>query len=155
MWSGFKQVFIPYHRRARRHGTSRWTLGRKLKLFIDSFVSFSFFPIRLVSYFGIGVSSLGFLYALVVVVRWLIYGVSVQGWPSIMVTVLTLSGLQLLMLGIVAEYLWRTFDEARQRPPYIVRELIGFAHPTASQGQPVGLSSDSRLSQAGQEGVAQ
>ena len=57
MWSGFKQTFVPYDRRARRHGKSRWTLAKKLKLFIDSFVSFSFFPIRLVSYLGILVAN--------------------------------------------------------------------------------------------------
>lgn len=125
MWSGFKQVFIPYHRVARRHGKSRWTFGKKLKLFVDSFVSFSFFPIRLVSYLGMIVSSLGFLYAIVVAIRWMFYQAPVQGWPSLMIAVVTLSGLQLVMLGVVAEYLWRTFDESRKRPPYIVKEFIG------------------------------
>ncbi len=126
IWSGFRQTFLPYHRRARQRGKSRWTLGKKLKLFVDSFVSFSFFPIRLVSYIGMVVSVLGFTYALVVVARRIIYGTPMQGWPSLMVAVLTLSGLQLLMLGIVAEYLWRTFDESRKRPPYIIKETIGF-----------------------------
>lgn len=58
MWSGFRQTFLPYHRRARQRGKSRWTLGKKLKLFVDSFVSFSFFPIRLVSYLGVVFSAL-------------------------------------------------------------------------------------------------
>jgi dolichol-phosphate mannosyltransferase len=126
MWSGFHQTFVPYHRRARQRGASRWTLGKKLKLFVDSFVSFSFFPIRLVSYLGLLVSALGFFYAAVVAVRRFFYATPVEGWSSIMVAVVTLSGLQLLMLGIVAEYLWRTFDESRKRPPYIIKETIGF-----------------------------
>jgi dolichol-phosphate mannosyltransferase len=126
MWSGFRQTFLPYHRRARQRGQSRWTLGKKLKLFVDSFVSFSFFPIRLVSYLGLTVSAAGFAYALLIVVRRFVYGTPMQGWPSLMVAVVTLSGLQLLMLGIVAEYLWRTFDESRKRPPYIIKETIGF-----------------------------
>lgn len=126
MWSGFRQTFLPYHRRARQRGTSRWTLAKKLKLFVDSFVSFSFFPIRLVSYLGLAVSTLGFLYAAIVALRRFVYGTPLQGWPSLMVAVVTLSGLQLLMLGIVAEYLWRTFDESRKRPPYIIKETIGF-----------------------------
>ena len=126
MWSGFRQTFLPYARQARQHGQSKWTLAKKLKLFVDSFVSFSFFPIRLVSYLGLSVSALGFLYAAVVIVRRLLYTTPVEGWSSLMVAVVTLAGVQLLMLGIVAEYLWRTFDESRKRPPYIVREVIGF-----------------------------
>jgi len=126
MWSGFRQTFLPYHRRARQRGASRWTIGKKLKLFVDSFVSFSFFPIRLVSYLGVIFSGLGFLYAIVVAVRRFLYATPVEGWSSLMVAVVSLSGLQLLMLGIVAEYLWRTFDESRKRPPYIIKETVGF-----------------------------
>jgi polyisoprenyl-phosphate glycosyltransferase len=132
MWSGFRQTFVPYHRRARQRGTSRWTLGKKLKLFVDSFVSFSFFPIRLVSYLGLAMSALGFVYATIVAARRFFYATPVEGWSSLMVTVVTLSGLQLLMLGIVAEYLWRTFDETRKRPPYIIKEAINFERDQTS-----------------------
>jgi len=128
MWAGFRQTFVPYDRAARRHGHSKWTLAKKLKLFVDSFVSFSFFPIRLVSYLGLTVSALGFAYAMFIIARRLVVGTPMQGWPSLMVAVVTLSGLQLLMLGIVAEYLWRAFDEARKRPPYIIRETVGFGN---------------------------
>lgn len=124
LWSGFRQSSVPFRLRQRLHGRSGWTPGKLLKLFADSFVSFSFFPIRLISYLGITVSLLGFLYAFLIAAQWLLYGSVIQGWPTLMVTILTLSGLQLLMLGIVAEYLWRAFDESRQRPPYIIREMI-------------------------------
>ena len=126
MWSGFRQSYLPYRRGGRRFGKSGWTLGKKVKMFVDSFVSFSFFPIRLVSYLGLSVSVLGFLYAFFLIFRRLVYQVPVQGWTSTMVAVVTLAGLQLVMLGVVAEYLWRTFDESRKRPSFIVRERIGF-----------------------------
>lgn len=126
LWTGFPQVFVPYHRQSRKRGTSRWTLGRKIKLVVDSFVSFSFFPIRLVTYLGIGLSMLGFLYGLIVIVRALLGLTPVQGWASLITVIVFLSGVQLLMLGIVAEYLWRTFEETRRRPPFVIRDLIGF-----------------------------
>lgn len=133
LWSGFPQVFVPYARQARQRGQSRWTLGKKIKLVVDSFVAFSFFPIRLVTYFGIGLSLLGFLYGIFVVFNTLINGSPVQGWSTIVVLVVMLSGVQLLMLGVVAEYLWRTFDETRSRPPFIIRDMLGF---TDEGGQP-------------------
>lgn len=126
LWSGFPQVFVPYNRQARQRGQSRWTLGKKIKLVVDSFVAFSFFPIRLVTYFGIGLSLLGFFYGIFVVLNTLINGSPVQGWSTIVVLVVMLSGVQLLMLGVVAEYLWRTFDETRSRPPFIIRDTLGF-----------------------------
>jgi dolichol-phosphate mannosyltransferase len=126
MWSGYNQAFVPYQRRARAHGESKWTLAKKLKMFVDSFVSFSFFPIRMVSYLGLSISMLGFAYALFIIARRIVYDTPIVGWSSLMVAITTLSGIQLIMLGVVAEYLWRTFDETRRRPPYIVNELIGF-----------------------------
>lgn len=137
LWSGFKQTFVPYQRRARVSGKSKWSSGKKIKLFVDSFVSFSSFPIRLVSYLGIGFSSLGFLYAILIVLRRVVLSVPIPGWSSLMVAVVTLAGLQLLMLGIVAEYLWRTFDESRHRPAYVIREQFGHQGraPTAEREQ--------------------
>lgn len=126
LWSGFPQVFVPYHRASRKRGRSRWTLGRKIKLVVDSFVSFSFFPIRLVTYLGLGFSFLGFGYGIFTVARAMMGLTPVQGWASLVTVVVFLSGVQLLMLGVVAEYLWRTFDESRNRPPFIIRELAGF-----------------------------
>ncbi len=126
LWSGFSQVFVPYHRQARQRGASRWTLGKKIKLVVDSFVAFSFFPIRLVTYAGVLFSALGFAYGLFVVLRTLILGSPLEGWASLVTLIVTLSGVQLLMLGVVAEYLWRTFDETRNRPPFIIRDAAGF-----------------------------
>lgn len=122
MWAGFSQCFLPYRREARQAGRSKWSMGKKVKLFIDSFVAFSFLPMRLISALGALVSVLGLLYAGLIVVRQLLYRVAVPGWSSLMVAVLLLSGLQLLMLGILSEYLWRALDASRNRPTYIVRE---------------------------------
>ncbi|MFO1484906.1 MAG: glycosyltransferase family 2 protein [Verrucomicrobiaceae bacterium] len=126
LWSGFQQTFVPYQRQSRRHGKSRWTLGRKIKLVVDSLVSFSCFPIRLVTCLGLCLSILGFGCGLLAMVRTSTGSSPLLGWASLVALLLFLSGVQLLMLGIVAEYLWRTFDESRKRPPFIIRETTGF-----------------------------
>lgn len=136
LWAGFPQTIIPYKRQQRQRGSSRWTLSKKLKLVVDSFVAFSFFPIRLVTYLGGIFSLLGFAYGIFTVLRVLLCGSSVQGWPTLVTLIVTLSGVQLLMLGIVAEYLWRTFEETRGRPPYLVRDLIGIEPEAGSRTKP-------------------
>jgi len=119
-WLGFKSVFIPYVRRSRKKGKSRWTLRKKVKLLIDSFVSFSYFPIQLLSVVGLLVAIASFSYGLFVFYFWLRFGIEVKGWvPSILLLAFT-SGIQMTMLGILGEYLWRTLDEARKRPPYVI-----------------------------------
>ncbi len=124
LWLGYTQVMIPYTRRPRKIGTSHWNITKKLKLFVDTFVAFSYFPIRLMTYLGFAVSLVGFGYASVVFVRRLLYGAPIEGWSSLMLVVLILSGVQLVMLGIVAEYLWRTLDETRKRPMYLVDQKL-------------------------------
>jgi len=123
-WMGFAQDQITYTKAPRHAGRSKWTLRKKLKLSIDSFVSFSYVPIRLMSTCGFLFACTGFVYAVVVAVRALAYGSPVQGWPALMCAVLITSGVQLLMLGVLGEYLWRAFDETRGRPRYIVEERI-------------------------------
>jgi len=123
-WMGFAQDQIPYTKAPRHAGRSKWTLRKKLKLSIDSFVSFSYVPIRLMSTCGFLFAVTGFVYAVVVAVRALAYGSPVQGWPALMCAVLITSGVQLLMLGVLGEYLWRAFDETRGRPRYIIEERI-------------------------------
>jgi glycosyltransferase involved in cell wall biosynthesis len=123
-WMGFRQEHITYAKAERHSGRSKWTLRKKLKLSVDSFVSFSYFPIRLVSSCGFIFAFTGFVYATIVAVRALAYGSPVQGWPALMCVVLITSGVQLIMLGVLGEYLWRTFDETRGRPRYIVEERI-------------------------------
>jgi dolichol-phosphate mannosyltransferase len=125
-WLGFDQAFISYEKKERLSGTSKWTLRKKLKLAVDSFVSFSYFPIRVMSLCGIVFAASGFIYAGVVAARAFFWGSPVQGWSSLMCVVLIVSGVQLLMLGVLGEYLWRTFDESRHRPRFVIEERVGF-----------------------------
>jgi dolichol-phosphate mannosyltransferase len=123
-WMGFTQDFIPYTKAARYSGRSNWTFGRKLKLAIDSLASFSYAPIRLASLIGILFAVSGFGYALFVAARAIWWGSPVEGWPALMCVVLIASGIQLVILGILGEYIWRTYDESRHRPRYVIEERI-------------------------------
>jgi dolichol-phosphate mannosyltransferase len=122
-WMGFRQTTIQYVKQARTAGTSKWTLSKKLKLAVDSVVSFSFAPIRLMSLLGGIMALCGFCYAGVIIVFWLIGWVRRgTGYAAIMTVLLVGQGAIILMLGILGEYLWRAFDAARGRPWYIVEE---------------------------------
>jgi dolichol-phosphate mannosyltransferase len=120
-WMGFRQVTIDYDKKARIHGRSGWTLKKKLKLLVDSVTSFSYVPIRFMSYVGFLVAALGFVYAVIVIANSL-RGRPVEGWASLMVVVLVIGGIQMLMMGVLGEYVWRSLDEARRRPRYIVED---------------------------------
>lgn len=126
LWSGFKQIEIPYKKEARQFGKSKWNTSKKIKIFIDSFVSFSYVPIRMMSLLGIIVAFTGFLYAFIVIFNKIFFSSPIAGWTSLMVVVLMVSGVQMIMLGILGEYLWRNFDASRQRPPFIISGKIGF-----------------------------
>ncbi len=124
LWSGFRQRVITYKKVVRRYGVSKWTTGRKIKLFIDTFVAFSYLPIRVVSVVGFIFAFLGFLYAIAVILNRIIFKQAIEGWSSLMVVLLVTSGTQLLMLGIIGEYVWRAVDASRKRPPFIVSETV-------------------------------
>jgi glycosyltransferase involved in cell wall biosynthesis len=119
-WLGFSAKLIPYVRRARQEGKSRWTLGKKVKLFIDSFVAFSYFPVRAMSLLGVIVSLGAFAYAAFIVGYSLFHGMPVAGFSTLASLLALLSGLQMLMLGVLGEYLWRTLDESRRRPAFVI-----------------------------------
>ncbi len=126
VWAGFRQAEVSYHRGGRHSGVSKWPLGKRIKSAIDILVSFSALPIRFISYLGFAISLMSFLYACFLIVGRLLWGVGAAGWPSVMVTVLFLGGVQLIMLGILGEYLWRTSDQVRGRPLFLVMEELGF-----------------------------
>lgn len=119
---GFPTSFIPYVREERKIGKSRWTLKKKMKLFIDSFIAFSFFPIRVLSIMGILFGMLSLIYAIYIVINKLMGHIEIQGWSALMITVLFIGSFQMIGLGILGEYLWRILDEVRNRPQYVVRE---------------------------------
>ena len=124
IWMGFRQHSITYDKQARAHGASKWTLEKKLKLVVDSVTSFTYLPIRYMSYAGFVVALMGFLYAGLTILN-AINGHPVQGWTSLIVVVLVLGGVQMLMLGILGEYLWRALDESRRRPRYLIEGVLG------------------------------
>lgn len=123
IWLGYEYVSVPYTRRKREIGKSGWTLSKKIKALIDSFVSFSFFPIRMISIVGMLLGAGAFLYGLFILIAKLTGHIQVEGWSAMMITFLFVSSFQMVALGIIGEYVWRTLDAARDRPLYIVDKI--------------------------------
>jgi glycosyltransferase involved in cell wall biosynthesis len=134
---GFSASQVAYTKERRAAGASKWTLKKKLKAFADAFVSFSYAPLRAMSYLGMTCSFLGFAYALLVIVLRLKTRTPVQGWASLIVVVLVLGGVQMMMLGVLGEYLWRTLEAARHRPTYFVEETSESEVSAGAQPQKV------------------
>jgi dolichol-phosphate mannosyltransferase len=119
-WLQYDYICIPYVRRKREIGISRWTTQKKIKLFIDSFVSFSFFPVRVITVSGIIFGIIAFLYGLFIIVAKVFGLIPIQGWATVMAVLLFVSSFQMLALGILGEYIWRILDASRNRPNYVV-----------------------------------
>ena len=124
-WLQFDYVTISYTRLKREIGKSRWTISKKIKLFIDAFVSFSFFPIRVITVMGISLGLISFLYGLAIIIARLSGYIEVKGWAALMAVILLLSSFQMIALGIIGEYVWRTLDASRNRPNFVVDEAVG------------------------------
>ncbi len=123
LYMGYKTKVIPYQRLQRKSGRSRWTFGKKLTYLLDGVLNYSFFPIRLMSVIGLLSATLGFLYAMIVLVSKLAWGNPVQGWTPLMIVVLVMGGVQMAMLGLIGEYLWRTFAQVQNRPGYYIEAI--------------------------------
>jgi polyisoprenyl-phosphate glycosyltransferase len=121
-WIGFNKKEILFDRDPRAAGTTKWNYWRLLDLAVEGLTSFTTFPLRLASFLGIAVSFFAFLYMIVVIVKTLVYGEAVRGYPSLMAVLLFLGGIQLVTLGIIGEYLGRVFNETKERPLYFVDE---------------------------------
>jgi glycosyltransferase involved in cell wall biosynthesis len=134
LWLGFRQGQISYDKQARLHGRSSWRLSRKIRLVIDSIISFSHLPLRLISLLGVLVALTGFLYAIYIAISYFWVMAPVEGWSSLMVITLLLSGTQMIMLGVIGEYVWRTLHESRRRPRYNIERAV------AADPQPPGPS---------------
>jgi polyisoprenyl-phosphate glycosyltransferase len=122
---GYNMSIVDCDYNERKKGKSKWTLGKKIKLLIDSFVAFSFFPIRMVSALGITLSILGVLFGLMIIVTKIFNLVSFSlGWPTLISILLFGFGATNISLGIIAEYLWRAYDSSRGRPVFIIDEEV-------------------------------
>jgi len=123
IWLGYEYVCIPYERQERKIGKSRWTLSKKIKAVVDSFVGFSFLPIRLITISGLFLGLITLVYGVAIIIGKIFGAVSVDGWSSLMVTLLFVSSFQMISLGILGEYIWRSLDAARNRPNFVVDKV--------------------------------
>ncbi len=123
MSMGFKHKFVNIEKKTRSIGKSKWTVSKKIKLFIDSFVAFSYAPIRFVTLLGIILFVTGLTWSAYIVCRKIIFNDLVEGWTALTSILLTGFGITNISLGIIAEYLWRTLDSSRKRPVFIIDEI--------------------------------
>lgn len=121
IWSGFKQDFVSYKRRDRFSGKSKWNFKSKMNLALDWILAFSGLPLRFITYTGIAFAILGFLYAILIVILALM-GRTTPGFAETVILILIIGGVQMVMIGIIGEYLWRTLEESRKRPLYFEEE---------------------------------
>lgn len=123
-WVGYAQVSIPYHREARIAGRSSFGAWKLWNFALEGITSFSTAPLRVATYLGLLVATLAFVFAVVIIARALAHGDPVAGWPSMMTVMLFLGGTQLIALGLIGEYLGRLYEEAKQRPLYLVQQWL-------------------------------
>ena len=119
----YDYVSIPYTRKKREIGKSKWTFSKKIKLFIDTFVSFTYLPLRIISIGGIFLGLISISYAALIVFNKMNGNIEISGWSATMVTLLIVSSFQMISIGVIGEYLWRTLDASRNRPNYIVDKI--------------------------------
>lgn len=124
LWAGFKTDRVYFHRKEREVGESRWTLSKKVKLAMDSMLSFSYVPIRFISTVGVVFFAIALLWIIEVIYEALVIGTPIAGWASLMCLVLFSSGLIMVMLGVIGEYVWRALDASRNRPPFIIDTVV-------------------------------
>lgn len=132
-WIGFKSVGVPYDVAERAHGRSKWSFRKLANFAIDGLTSFSTLPLRVWSLLGLVISATAFAYALITLISTLLFGVDVPGFPSLIISVMLLSGVQLISLGVLGEYLGRVYEEVKLRPLYIVADAIGLDIPSPGE----------------------
>lgn len=131
-WIGFKSIGVPYVVAERAGGTTKWNYRRLARFAIDGITSFSTVPLRVWSLLGLTVSLASIVYAISFLIRTMVFGVDVPGFPSLIISVMMFSGVQLISLGVIGEYLGRVYEEVKARPLFLVAEEIG---PAAQRGK--------------------
>ena len=124
-WSGFEQIGLEYDREKRQGGEVKYTMPKLMKLALDGIFSFSYFPLQIASYTGFIISVISFLGILVYLYKKLFIGGEPQGFPTLVILVLFMGGIQLISLGVIGEYIGRIYDEVKRRPAYVVRKIWG------------------------------
>ena len=124
LWSGFKTDYVYYRRKTRTSGKSRWTLKKKIQLFMDSLFSFTALPITIVSVLG-GISTIGaIVWAITTFIARIKGNIVIEGWTTSFIFSLFSFGVIMLTFGLLGGYLWRTFEASRNRPTYIVEDFV-------------------------------
>ncbi len=125
-WVGFNTKYLPYKVKKRKKGRSKWNLPNLINYALDGFVGFSTSPLKIATYSGILTSVAAFIYLLVIIIKTLIIGKDIPGYASTICLILFIGGIQLLCIGILGEYISKTYIETKNRPLYIEKEKIGF-----------------------------
>ncbi|MGF1649438.1 MAG: glycosyltransferase family 2 protein [Hyphomicrobiaceae bacterium] len=133
-WVGFKTAGVPFTVGRRETGRSRWSLRALSSFALDGLTSFSTIPLRVWSLAGAVISLIAIVYAIVFLARTLIYGINIPGFPSLIISVMFFSGVQLISLGVIGEYLGRVYEEVKRRPLYIVADAVGCDVVSAREG---------------------
>jgi dolichol-phosphate mannosyltransferase len=123
-WAGYRQTAVPYHRKKREFGSSKYPLAKMLNFAWNAALSFSIVPIRAISISGLFVAMFGLLYGFYSVIRFFVFKDTVPGWTTIVVLLGIVGGMILIGLGILGEYVGRIYEEVKHRPIYIVQESI-------------------------------
>jgi dolichol-phosphate mannosyltransferase len=131
-WVGFRQTPVPYQRAARFAGTTKYPLRKMLHFAMDGVFSFSVLPLRLATYLGLASSLLALIGGLLAILNRVWTNNWVIGWTSLFLAILFLGGVQLTCVGIIGEYVGRTYGEAKRRPLYFVQERLGFSTPAST-----------------------
>jgi len=123
---GYSTVFVPYQR-PQRAGKSRWTLRKKINLALNTFFASSIFPLRMITWLGLIIFCFSLLAILLIIAAKIfsdntLFGFPIQGWTTLVVLMTMFNGILMLSIGVVSEYLWRIYEEVKQRPPYIIRD---------------------------------
>jgi glycosyltransferase involved in cell wall biosynthesis len=122
-WIGYPQAAVYYRRNPRFAGQTKWNYWRLWNFAIEGITSFSIAPLKLATYLGVFISFCAFLFAVFIIYKTIVYGDPVKGYPSLMVVTLFLGGVQLIVLGMIGEYLGRMFNETKRRPLYLIDQL--------------------------------
>ncbi len=133
-WAGFRQKAVLYTPDNRASGTSKWSRLNLLAFSLEGFTSFSVIPLRIISLCGVLAALAGAVYGAKVFFEVIFYGIAVPGYPSLLVVVVLLGGLNLTLLGLIGEYVWVTLSESKDRPVYIVRDIIAAKDGEPGQG---------------------
>ena len=123
-WVGFETEYIPYEAAERFAGTTKWSFTKLLKYAMEGIISFSTLPLQLATFFGAIVSAIAVIYGIVIIAQTLITGIDVPGYATTIVVVLFLGGVQLLVMGILGEYLAKTYIQGKHRPVYIAKNVL-------------------------------